>query len=136
MTDRERIQAFAEANDITFTARGECGFGRPCVGLLRAGHYVSWRPFDRDTFETLSGFGQPEVAPPKEVVDAYHKDDCCAVLVHDGNYDEAIRQLALWVDALVAANAGVKEYKTGAQGLQAVFSGVTGLAFYAPKASS
>jgi hypothetical protein len=50
-----------------------------------------------------------------------------AVLVHGENYDEALRQLNEWINYLESLGVVIiEEYETGADGFQALFSGVFG----------
>jgi hypothetical protein len=91
--------------------RGECGFGRPCVGINAGGHWVDLGPP-----EHIEGPGYsmdipsvlPGARPPDGVDDAYHKHDCLAVLVHaadyeaitEAEYEPAIRQLFIWMQEI------------------------------------
>ena len=130
----ENIDNFAKEHGVFFKQKGECGFGRPCVGLLSSeeGNYVDYNPTS-DVYDDEVGFKpifteEPlfyDIAPE----DAYHKHDCFAVLVHDDNYAEGIRQLSEWVDNLREMGVELKTYETGAVGIQALLSGKTGYAF-------
>ena len=42
----ENIDNFAKEHGVFFKQKGECGFGRPCVGLLSSeeGNYVDYNP--------------------------------------------------------------------------------------------
>jgi len=131
-TYRDIVQDFANKHKLVFQDHGECGFGRPCVGLLHGDSYVDYRPmrkapppdyyvrvFENDDFRYV----------PEDVPDAYHKHDCIAVLVHNDDYELAIRQLAAWVLYLDANNAKVVEYPTGESGIGAFLHGLVGHAF-------
>jgi hypothetical protein len=123
---RANIQEFANRWKLIFEDEGEVGIGRSCVGLLsRHTSYIDYNPHSRapDTdYEPMPEFYDSRLC---DIIpeDAYHKHDCLAVLGHGEN---AIRQLSDWVDALKELNATVVEYETGAQGLQAIFTGVMG----------
>lgn len=68
---------------------GECGFGRPCVGISVDGTYPDYHWFNRETYEREDENGQ--VWTPE---DAYHKHECVAVL---GTGPEAEAQLYEWL---------------------------------------
>lgn len=116
---RENIQAFANEHKLIFNDEGECGFGRECVGLNIGEKWLDYNPHNSTTYESIKEYYDQrfyEVAP----TDAYHKHDCVAVL---GRGDEAIRQLSDWVDKLNELGVEVVEYRTGATGMQVMFSG-------------
>lgn len=82
---------------------GTAGFGRPCVGLQRSNHWVDYSGIDwrdplagpDDRTNSYHGF-IPE--------HAYHKDDVVCVLTEEGagSVEAAWRELALWLDAIIA----------------------------------
>lgn len=116
---REVIQEFANRFKLIFEEEGECGFGRECVGLSDGVNYVDYNPIDMVKYDYIKEFFDErfyDIAP----TDAYHKHNCLAVL---GRGEEAIRQLADWVDKLNEIGVVVAKYKTGATGLQAMFTG-------------
>ena len=83
---------WANDNGCTITS-GECGFGRPCVGLLQGANWVDY-PYD---------------FPYDKVPDlAYHKHDCVAVLVEGDDEAESWRQLSGWLDTIIADGWKVK----------------------------
>ena len=131
MNDREFIREFAEKHGLTVEFDGEVGFGRPCVGLKDAReNYVDYNPYSYagDDYLALPEFEDDrfdEIAPE----DAYHKHDCVAVLVHNDKYDPAVEQLADWCRKLDELGVEVASYSTGATGVQAMISGVTGYSF-------
>jgi hypothetical protein len=146
---RQRIEAFAQAHRIVFEDQGEIGIMRPCVGLRHGDHHIAYRPtryvyaspFDINISDIvrIPGFEDDRVYPPDSVTDAYHKDECIAVLVQgerddttgrpvQAAYDAAILQLADWVAHLDALGVEIVPYPTGAQGLQMMMSGITGMA--------
>lgn len=95
--------AFANKLGVEFHARGEVGFGRPCVGFQHGGSYLDYNPYDfrsgEFVFEDCRGLNPPHG------VNFYHKHDCMAVLAEDeddASYDEAIVGLALWVQSIEA----------------------------------
>lgn len=128
MTSREKIFAFANKHGILFVEKGECGFGRPCVGLNRGdGSWLDYNPLSDTTYGPIFPYDSRLCAP--EGVDAYHKHDCFAVLVSDDNYESAIDQLEKWIEHLEAqGELEVVSFKTGASGIQAIISGVNGKA--------
>ncbi len=124
------LNAFCLKHKLILEEHGEVGFGRPCVGLLaKGGNYLDYKPFVDDPANdyTVPGF-DGDFHPPEETQNAYHKHTCVAVLVHDDDYDKALIELWHWVKKLDGVGVVVKEYATGATGLQAVISGVTGYA--------
>lgn len=104
-TEIKYLKNFAEKLGCVFVEKGEVGFGRPCVGILDpvVECYLDINPFDFNK-ETVTGdyedcyfFDYDEnLNAPDNVPDAYHKHSCMAVLVHNENYDEAIKQLYKW----------------------------------------
>lgn len=124
----ERLKDFAAKHDLILEQKGEVGFGRPCVGYLaKGGNYVDINPTDSTHYNEIWERDERLYAP--EGVQAYHKHDCMAVLVHDEKYDEALCQLLLWVVHLQSQGEVFTEsFSTGATGMQAMISGVTGYA--------
>jgi hypothetical protein len=130
---RQQLEQFAIKHKLILEDHGEVGFGRPCVGYIKGNGYVDYNPHLplTDDFEFPPVFPDDDIYRPPYgdgVKDAYHKHDCLAVLVHDDDYNEALRQLAIWVDDLEARGVYVAEYHTGAQGLQALLTGLIGYA--------
>ena len=123
---RETCEHFAIKHKVIFEDEGECGFGRECVGFLaQGGCYVAFNPRDDKTYEIIEGFECGNAEAPDDV-NSYHKHDCMAVLGQD---DEAIIGLAKWVEKLESfGNVRVVEYPTGAEGMQAIISGMFGYA--------
>jgi len=126
----EYLQKFAEKHGLTVEINGEVGFGRECVGLLnpRGDAYVDYNPYshadDMDIIEEFYIEAFYNTAPPN----AYHKHDCLAVL---GSGDAAINELYDWIVAIEALGTVViREYPTGATGVQAMFLGTTGYCVY------
>ena len=122
----ERIQEFANKYKLIFEDDGEVGFGRPCVGLIsKAGAYL-----DYNAYEFKRGHIFPydfRLEPPIEVSDAYHKHDCLCVLVHDGDYGKATRQLELWIEHLESqGELEVKSYTMNHDGMMRVIHGLVG----------
>jgi len=79
MTHEERIQwmaLWAVKNHVQLELEGECGIGRPCVGITKDGNYPD---YDDDVWV-------PE--------NAYHKHPCVAVL---GRGEEVETQLYDWI---------------------------------------
>jgi hypothetical protein len=126
---RENILKFANRFKLVFEDEGECGFGRECVGLISGTNYVAYNPCrhpDYEQIEKYYDFRLNEIKPP----DAYHKDDCLAVL---GREEKAIKQLSDWVDELNKLGAIIEKYETGATGMQALISGTIGVTVLIPK---
>jgi hypothetical protein len=133
----QNLQRFANDHKVILQDRGEVGFGRPCVGFLGGHGYVDFNPYrykqgeeGRQDFEHVPELQDDRLRPPRDTVtDAYHKHDCLAVLVHNDDYDEGLRQLNLWVEHLEAqGRVEIVEYDTGAVGLQAAMTGFIGRA--------
>jgi hypothetical protein len=119
---------FAEKHKIALETKGECGFGRPCVGFTSGNGYVDFNPIDMVNYMPIEELQCDKIYPP-DGVDNYHKHDCLAVLVEDEDYEEGLRQLLSWVKHIEAqGSVEVKQYKTGATGLQAMVSGSFGTA--------
>jgi hypothetical protein len=92
----ESINKFCDDTKFSFRI-GECGFGRPCVGIM-----------NMET-ECWIGYHDFEAAYQHKPDDAYHKDDYLCVLVHDNDYNKAIPQLESWVSGIVAAGYRIIE---------------------------
>ena len=123
-----KLKDFAAQHDLILEKKGECGFGRPCVGFLdKTGNYVDYNPTKYPDFDLVWPGDERLFAP--DGVESYHKADCMAVLVRNGDYASALEGLLKWVENLEAqGQVIVEEYTTGAQGLQAMISGVVGYA--------
>jgi hypothetical protein len=107
---RAWLHKWGDENRCFFQAHGECGFGRPCVGMIATGHYIDYggyTSFDPPT--QIEGYDSVRnKVCQSSPEDAYHKDDCLAVLVHGDDYDEATRQLYEWVKGIDAAGLTVE----------------------------
>lgn len=121
------LQRFANDHGIVLQLEGSVGFGRECVGFTHGDNYVAYNPLRYPDFEPVSGFEDDSIGDCAPA-DAYHKHNCLAVLVHDGDRDNAILQLVQWVEAMNEFGVEVAEYETGATGLQAMMTGVLGRA--------
>lgn len=120
----KELKDFAEKHDIELIEKGEVGFGRDCVGFLKGKKYIEHNPYDMIEFEPISQLEDDRLYPPDDVHDAYHKTNCLAVLVHEENYDEALRQLHTWMTYLESlGEVEIVKFNTGATGVQAMFSG-------------
>lgn len=135
------LEQFADEHGVTLNVRGECGFGRPCVGFGRDGQWIDYNPRSAALgWDVVPGFEDMRVRPSvRGVPDAYHKHECMAVLVQEGecceidganepcstHYDAAVTQLWTWVNDLLTIAEGVEvvQYDTGHVGLQALLSG-------------
>lgn len=128
---RSEIQEFANKHKCVFKEKGEVGFGRPCVGITRNGHYLDINPINMDSenYDYYAEYFSESLCAPDDVHDAYHKHDCLCVLANGRetpNFNEAIRQLHIWIKHL--ENVGVEvvdrtNYYSNA--LQALLSGPT-----------
>jgi len=85
----EWMAVWCAKNNATLNIKGECGFGRECVGILVGDVYPDYEWYDNDSFDRLDKNG--EVWTPD---DAYHKCPCVAVL---GRGEEAEDQLYSWL---------------------------------------
>ena len=126
------LQRFANEHKVLLEDHGEVGFGRPAVGFVRGTGFIDHNPY-RYTgdhgLEDIAELKDKRLYPPDGVGDAYHKHDCLCVLVHDDDYDTALRQLNVWVEYLESLGPiEIVEYSTGATGVQAIFSGIVGYA--------
>ena len=120
---------FCRRYNVTYTFKGEVGFGRPCVGIkaFSSRNYIDYNPYDTSTCENIPEFFSNifyEIRPK----DAYHKHDCLAVLVQNENYDKAIIQLAEWIVNFEIFDISIERYATGATGIQAQITGIEGTA--------
>lgn len=118
------LQTFVDTLGTGFSliTRGEVGFGRPCVGISIHEGYVDFNPIDGDTFERIEELYHEELFP--KIEDAYHKHDCFAVLVHDDDYEEGLRQLREWVeDIRQHGKPVVVEYEGSRHSLSAFMTG-------------
>jgi hypothetical protein len=128
MTTLDTLQAFANKHKVVLEDKGECGFGRPCVGFTYGGNYIDYNPMSMGSdYKQIWPYDSRLSTPAG--VDAYHKHDCVAVLVTDDNYEAALDQLLKWVEHLESHGVlEVVQYETGADGIQALVSGVFGRA--------
>ena len=104
------LEEFAESLGCVLIAKGEVGFGRPCVGILEPNieHYVDINPYAYG--ETLDGEDDGYIFPENKNLypdseltpHAYHKHSCLAVLVIDDDYEGAIIQLYDWVVGILS----------------------------------
>ena len=87
----EWLQQECKELGLTLSLYGECGLGRPCVGVLfvkgEDSFYPDYKIMDEDGY-IIHG---AEVWIPN---DAYHKHPCVAVLGHG---DDSISQLYDWM---------------------------------------
>lgn len=124
---RKKLEKFALKHKLILEEESEVGFGRPCVGYTKGYGYVDFNPYLSDgTLDFVFPDDEYYEAPVK---DAYHKHDCLCVLVRGGDYNKALVQLGEWVDDIEKRGGYIVEYETGATGIQALLTGVTGHAF-------
>ena len=116
---KANIQEFTNRFKLIFEDDGEVGFGRKCVGLTNGNNYVDYNPTQFPDYDYVEEFYDErlyDIIPEN----AYHKHNCLAVL---GNEETSIIQLSEWIDKLKELGAVVQKYKTGATGMQALFTG-------------
>lgn len=128
MSTIDKLNAFASKHQVLLIQKGQCGFGRACVGFSTAdGNYVDYNPMAFPDYAYVWPYDARLGAP--EGVDAYHKHDCLAVLVSDDNYEAALEQLLKWIEHLEGqGELEISSFNTGATGVQAIISGATGKA--------
>lgn len=104
---------------------GEVGFGRPCIGFLaNPDQWLMYNPYNISTYEPI--IDDPRLEAPWGV-NAYHKDNCFCVLIHESDTDKAAHELLAWVEKIEATGCtpSIKSSPNGATGMQAVLSGIT-----------
>jgi len=106
------LQAFADKHDLTFEGRGEVGFGRPCVGFTKCTGYIEYNAIKAPAYDAVWPSDAHMCVPPG-VPDAYHKATCMSVLVDDDDYDTALRQLLIWVEAWEMSGIHLEQFATG-----------------------
>ncbi len=84
----EWMAVWCAHNNLQLKLKGECGFGRECVGASVEGHFPDYRWYNND-FEREDANGDVWVPG-----DAYHKHECVAVL---GRGEKAESQLYDWL---------------------------------------
>lgn len=127
---RSEIQEFANKHKCVFKEKGEVGFGRPCVGITRNGHYLDINPINMDSenYDYYAEFFSESLRAPDDVIDAYHKHECLCVLANGErpDFEEAIRQLHIWIKHLEEVGVEVVDRENHfKEPLQALFSGPT-----------
>ena len=126
-------EKFALQHKLIFEQEGEVGFGRECVGFLHVDNYVDYNPSNVTTHEPIAELECEHCCPPPGV-NAYHKHDCLAVL---GRGETAIIGLAQWVRSMEEkGKVEIVRFCTGATGIQALLSGMTGRAVIVKPTSS
>ena len=83
------MAVWAAKNGVKLELRGECGFGRECVGVSSDNSYLDYEWYDQVTSKRIDENG--EVWTPSG---AYRKHPCVAVL---GRGEEAEEQLYQWL---------------------------------------
>lgn len=92
MTREEKFNWMAvwcAKNGFQLELKGECGFGRECVGIVAEDKYPDYHWYDTNPWKQLDNNG--DVFVPEN---AYHKHECVAVL---GRGEEAEDQLYQWL---------------------------------------
>ena len=124
----KNLQRFANEHKLILEDCSTVGFGRPCVGFCKHGNYVEYNPYYRSFLARVWPHDR-RLLPPKSTPNAYYKHDCLCVLIHDGNYDAGLVELNSWVNNLESQGiVRIETYKTDADELQAIFSGLIGYA--------
>ena len=120
----KKLQEFATKHKLVLEEKGEIGFGRPCVGFLHGDNYISYNPTHDADYSYIFGEHDDRLSAPHDV-NSYHKGDYMAVLVKDDDYKKGLDELLKWVEHLESqGEVEIVEYETGAQGFQAIFSGL------------
>lgn len=95
MSHKKKIEwmaVWAAKNNLQLTLKGECGFGRECVGVTVGGKFPDYEWFD-DGYERIDGNG--DVWIPEG---AYHKHPCVAVLGRGRIAEEQLYEWLKWFD--------------------------------------
>ena len=126
----KNLQRFANDHKLILADKGECGFGRPCVGFNCGGYWLDYNPCNGDDYKPIEEMHDDRLHPPNSVPDAYHKHDCFAVLVYGDDYDKALRQLNKWIQHIEKqGKVEVKEFpRKNENPIQIMLSGLTGKA--------
>ena len=125
---KEICNKFALKHKVIFEEEGSIGFGRDCVGFTKGSSYIAYCPYRTEPFGSIKNLHDDRLYDIA-AKNSYHKDTYIAVLINEEvNLGAAIVQLAKWVTELEELKCEVVEYNTGATGLQAAFTGVTGYA--------
>lgn len=95
----EFLKDFVFKHDLTLKKKGEVGFGRPCVGILRGNCYVEYNPYEDKTYEPIKEFYNEDISKFSSY-NSYHKHSCFAVLVEDGDYNNGLIELAKWLSKI------------------------------------
>lgn len=90
---RTYIHDFARDHGVSFTEKGECGFGRACSGLTVGNNYVDHNPCALPDYMPIKELQDDRFYAP-EGVEAYHKHECFAVL-HVGDSDDSVYKDAI-----------------------------------------
>ena len=98
LTDDEMLymHRWADEHGCSLSTKGEVGFGRPCVGVQHGSSYLDFLYMEMD-YTQYSPLPEVQAFRMESPKDAYHKHPCMAVLVHDDDYDTALRQLYDWI---------------------------------------
>ena len=88
------MSEFAARNGLKLVLDGECGFGRPCVGIVDIENQkypdYEWYDGNNDRADFNGLVWTPE--------GAYHKHPCVAVLDHSSDSVEQLYQWLCWFD--------------------------------------
>lgn len=98
MTHEEKLSwmaLWAAKNGLQLQLKGECGFGRECVGITTEGHYpdYEWYGDEEDDYERKDKNGK--VWTPEN---AYHKHPCVAVLGRGEGAESELYEWLKWFD--------------------------------------
>ena len=139
---REFLKGLAAIHKIKFIEDGECGFCRPCVGLMEGDTWIAYNPVER-FFDEEAGYESyraiekvnDDLLHPRhyDVPDAYHKQECFVVLYdHERGEarDVAVLQLYRWITGILKhGKMQITPYETGAKGISALIHGVVSTCF-------
>jgi len=113
---KKYFQDFCKKYDIELSEKGEIGFGRPCVGILKNNSYIEYNAcwYDKN-YNNNYYFGYNELFDEVKPESAYHKHECFAVLCCDDeqSYKYALIELAEWIKLIEIENKIIiKPYQT------------------------
>jgi len=106
----ENIRKFCEETGFNYKV-GECGIGRPCVGINANEHWVSYDLLDGPNYKSI---GEHKGACESAPATAYHKYPCLAVLMSETtpeNITVATKELDDWIKSIMEAGYQKKPYR-------------------------
>lgn len=97
MTHEKKVAwmaVWAAKNGLQLQLKGECGFGRECVGVIAEGLYPDYEWRDGESYERIDNNG--DVWRP---ANAYHKHPCVAVLGRGKKAESQLYEWLRWFDS-------------------------------------